>query len=55
MEGALEDLHEVECFDRLPAAIGQATEVHEAAHVSRDYKVGIGRCHVLKFKTSHRR
>jgi len=22
VEGALKDLHEVECFDRLPAAIG---------------------------------
>ena len=55
VEGSLEDLHEVECFDRLPTAIGQAAEVHQAAHVSGDYKVGIARCHVLKFQTAHGR
>ena len=55
VEGGLEDLDEVECFDRLPAAIGQAPKVHQAAHVSGDYKVRIARCHVLKFQTAHGR
>lgn len=55
VEGGLEDLDEVECFDRLTAAIGQAAEVHQAAHVSGDDKVGIGRCHVLEFQTAHGR
>jgi len=53
VEGGLEDLDKMEGFYRLPAAIGQAAEVHKTAHVSRDYKVGIGRCHVLKFQTAH--
>jgi hypothetical protein len=54
LKGGLEDLNDVESFNRLATALSKAAHVHKAAHVAGNDEVRIGFGKMLEFQASHR-